>query len=492
MHNEIQSLDEHHTWDLVPLPPGRQAIATKWVFKLKTENPQHPRYKARLVAKGFTQIFGLDYNETFAPVVRPSSVRLLFALAALHGLQIIQFDVETAFLNSALNEIIYVQQPQGFISSDKPNYVCKLNKSLYGLKQSSHEWSNEFKCQIINLSFTQSHADESIFISTTLKIIIAIYVDDILVLAEDPQVINQLAASLGKIFKLRNLGPVKRFLGIEVHRPTLHTITINQSQYIDRLLIKFNMSSCNPAKTPLDPSIELRKASPDEEVVDGELYRSIVGSIMHLAVFSRPDIMYAVSKLSQYNDNPSVLHFRAAKHLLRYIKGTKHFSLEFGTGKSPTNPHLHGYSDASYANDLDDRKSTTGYVFFFGNGPISWQSRKQPTVAQSTMEAEYIALSEASKEAMFLRQLLLDINIPQNEPTIISTDSQDALSHVKNNINHQPTKHIDVKHHYIREIYTAHQVNFQFVPAEIQIADILTKPLKAHKHQANLELLQIN
>jgi hypothetical protein len=288
------------------------------------------------------------------------------------------------------------------------------------------------------------------------------------------------------------MGPVTRFLGMYIIRPNLSTLHISHTNYTKRILAKFNMEFCNPAKTPFET---LTKTSPDDEPTDAEQYRAITGSIMHLAVYSRPDIMYAASKLAQFNSNPSMQHYRAAKHLLRNIQGTKDQVITYQSPPSSLPSHSRsngptGYSDASFAADPDDRKSTSGYVFIFANGPISWQSNKQ-TVALSTMEAEYIALSEAAKEAKFLRHLIATINKPITGPTIIKTDSQAALEHVKNNIRHARTKHIDTRHHFIRNVYTSGEIDLRHVSSESQAADILTKPLGYIKHTDGIRLLHL-
>jgi hypothetical protein len=286
------------------------------------------------------------------------------------------------------------------------------------------------------------------------------------------------------------MGPVKRFLGMDIIRPHLHTIHVSHRNYAQRILAKFDMETCNPARTPFE-SIVSAKTAPGDQPTDAEQFRAITGSIMHLAVYTRPDIMFAASKLAQFNSNPSMQHYRAAKHLLRYIQGTKDLVITFY--RSPSFPASvpTGFSDASFAADPDDRKSTSGYIFFLANGPISWQSNKQTTVALSTMEAEYIALSEAAKEAKFLRHLLSTITTPVIGATVINTDSQSALEHVKNNIRHARTKHIDTRHHFIRNIYTAGEIDLVHVPSGSQAADILTKALGRTKHDEALPLTRL-
>jgi hypothetical protein len=316
IHEELESLARHKTWQLVPRPQYRNVIGTKWVFKIKDTIPR--RFKARLVAQGYSQIPGIDYNETFAPVVKSTSVRTLFAIAVQEELHIYQFDIETAFLNSILQEEIFVALPPGFINPLAGDHVLKLLKALYGLKQASNVWATAFKHAMDKLNFVQSTADDSIFISPPESphlSIVAIYVDDILIFCKNIQAINDLASQLRQSFRIREMGPVTRFLGIDILRPNLSTLYISHTNYAKRILAKFNMEFCNPAKTPFETQTTLTKTSPDDEPTDAEHYRAITGSIMHLAVYSRPDIMYAASKLAQFNSNPSMQHCKTPPSL---------------------------------------------------------------------------------------------------------------------------------------------------------------------------------
>ena len=495
---ELESLNKNGTWHIVPRPRNRKIIGTKYVFKLKDSETPNPRYKARLVAQGYNQIPGIDYTDTFSPVVKATSIRLLLALAAEYALHIHQFDVETAFLNPNIDHEVYVEQPPNYKTTyPSQDYVLKLNKALYGLKQSPLLWSKDLKSALLNLNYQQSDADESIFIlrtSPTKFIIIAVYVDDILAFAKTTDEINNIFSQLSKRFTLRNLGPVKKFLGIDFQRPhPTGPIFISQSTYARRILHKFGMQNCNPTKAPFENQCQLHKRTEKEQPADPEVYRQMIGSFMHLAIISRPDIAFTVSALSKFNSDPSIHHLLAAKHLLRYIQGTKDFGLRFYTTTSTRNPDISpfGFSDASYASDPDDRKSISGYVFFLANTPISWSAHKQSVVALSTMEAEYIALSDAAKEAIFLRKLLSSLQIHVSSPTLIKTDSDAALDHVKNNIKHPRTKHIDTRHHYIRSVYGT-QIDIQHVPAADQTADILTKPLGTVKHLEACQLLNLS
>jgi Reverse transcriptase (RNA-dependent DNA polymerase)/gag-polypeptide of LTR copia-type len=501
---EIESLRKNGTFVLVERPLDRKVIRTKWVYKLKDPDTPTPRYKARLVAQGFHQINGVDYTDTFSPVVRPVSLRTLFALAAQFAMHIHQFDIETAFLNPTIDHDIYVEQPPGFEMPGYPpdQWVLRLNKALYGLKQSPLLWNTDLKQKLFSLGFIQSDADESIFVlppsDSNAYIIIAVYVDDLLALSPSVETIEYIHAKINESFKCRNLGKVKTFLGIDVARHTdTGSVYISQSRYLRRILRRFNMHQSNPVQTPLDPSFSLHRRTEDEEPADAELYRQMVGSVMHLAVFTRPDIAFAVSKLSQFLSDPSILHFRAVKHVFRYLNGTITLCILYLSHHDKLLPI--GFTDASYATDPDDRKSHSGHVFFLADGPISWQSQKQTVVALSSMESEYIALSDASKEAVFLRKLhkSLQLHLLGSQelrisiPISIYTDSRSALDHVKNNVKHQRTKHIDTRHHYIRSVY-GKEVDIHHIEAASQAADILTKPLAHIKHKNALEMLRLN
>jgi len=498
---EINSHVKNNTFSIVPRPQDRNIIKTKFAWKTKFPETENPIYKARLVAQGFSQAPGEDYSDTFSPVPKSTSIRLLFAHAAGNALHAHHFDVETAFLIPDLDRTIYCEQPPGFEDHRYPrkDYVLLINKGLYGLKQSALLWSNDVKSKLLKLGYKQSNADESIFIlqSENDTTIVAVYVDDFLVLANTTQLIDNLNAQLSKSYTIRDLGPVKRFLGLDVHRPTpTGPIYISQSTYSRKVLHRFGMEKCNPAKTPFSNSSQLHRKTDDEEPANAQLYSEIIGSIGHLSNYTRPDLAFTVSKLSQYLSNPSIIHMQAAKHVLRYIQGTLDYGICFSTSsESPPDSFPisipFGFSDASHAADPDDRKSHSGHAYFYYNGPIVWQSSKQQIVTLSSMESEFMELSEAAKEAIFLRKLLESLNVTINNPTMILTDSQSALNHVKNNVKHARTKHIDTRFHYIREVYTSNQVDLKHVPHTEQTADILTKPLGFIKHAEAIQLLKL-
>jgi transposase InsO family protein len=510
MLEELASLDKHGTYEIVPRPKHQKVVGSKFAFKIKDPETSNPRFKARLVAKGYTQVPGTDFEDTFAPVVKATSVRALASHAAGNGLLLNQYDVETAFLNPDIDRDIYIEQPPSFNDPNYPRdqYVLKALKGLYGLRQAGYLFSNDTKQKMLDLGFTPSDADECVYISADSGIIVATYVDDGLVCAQTQQEIDWVLSELSKFYTIRNLGPPTKFLGLDIVRPHPRgPITISQSTYARKLLAKFNMDKCNPAKAPCDSKAShLHLRTNSESSADGSFYRSITSSIMHLAIWTRPDIAWITNKLCQFNHDPSELHMAAVKHLMRYIQGTLDYSFTYSPSQSNSlyglfvdynNSELditplHGYSDASNASDPDDRCSTSGYIFFYNNGPVSWASRKQSyAVALSTMESEYLALTETAKEAKFLRRLLLSMNVPQDAPTLILTDSDSALKHVKNNVNHPRSKHIDTRHHYIRFAYNSGDVDIRYIPSASQTADILTKPLGTLKHADAVKLLQL-
>jgi len=344
------------------------------------------------------------------------------------------------------------------------------------------------------LGFEKSDADECVFILDTSGqyIIVAVYVDDFLVCSPSPNGIKWLHDELNKEWETRDLGPVKRFLGIDVHRPNpTGPIFINQGVYIREILQEFGMENCNPTKVPLNPSIKLHKRREDEPAANETLYRRLVGKYMHLP-YTRPDLAFTVSKLSQFNSNPSEEHMRAAKNTLRYLKATIDLGIEYSDTDTSQDILPIGYCDASFDSDPDDSKSTSGQVFMLANGAISHRSNKQDCVAMSTMESEYMAMSEAAKEAKFLINLLESLHLlKRDEPITLKTDSESAHNHIKNNVNHARTKHIQRRHHFIREAYQNGEIDIDRIPACEQAADVLTKPLTYEKHENALKLLNM-
>jgi len=354
-------------------------------------------YKARFCAKGYTQRWGVDYEETFAPVAKYTSIRTLIALAAGGNFEIHQMDVITAFLNSNLKETVYVRQPEGYEVPGKEHLVCKLNRALYGLKQSGRAWFDEVAPALIEFNFEMCESDHSIFVHTNskgLKTYIALFVDDFLISSEDNDDLVEIKRRLSEKYEMKDMGIARKFLGIQIEYGDDGSIKIHQEDYICDILARHGMLECNPVSTPLDTSVKLVNATESEQLADQKEYQTVVGELMFAAIATRPDIMCAVGQLSQFNSKPSSKHLHAAKRVLRYLKGTTTLGIMYG--KPPM--RLNAFSDADWAGDVNTRKSTTGYVVMLNNGAIAWRSKRQVTVALSTTEAEYMALSEARKE----------------------------------------------------------------------------------------------
>jgi transposase InsO family protein len=494
MHSELQSLEDNNVWELCELPPGRNVIGTKWVFKVKVDGMNVvERYKARIVAQGFSQVAGLDFEETWAPVVRIESVRVLLAFAALTGFEIIHIDAKTAFLNGDSDVELYVRQPVGFVDKRNPNKVLRLNKSLYGLKQAPRIWYLLLCERICSLGFVQCTSDPSIYVHAEYKIILAVYVDDILVFGPSKTLCDEFYFEISKYFRMEYKGQVRSFLGLNVIRNG-SSIAINQIGYIEHMLQRFQMTDAKPESTPLNHTLPLRKATPNDVRADIQTYQELTGSLNHAALFSRPDIAFAVSKLSQFNSDPTETHMRAARHVLAYLKGTIDYSIIYGDA-SDIEVHAYtrancprdqistlGFADADHGTDKDDRKSQTGYVFMINNGPVSWTSHKQSSVALSTMEAEYMSLSDSSREAIARANLYCDLNIIAQTP-LIYTDSTTALSLTDESAKYQRAKHIDIRYHYVRDVLQKGQIQVDYVPSEQNPADVFTKALPPPSHQ---------
>jgi hypothetical protein len=484
---EYKALMENDTWELVNLPPERKAIGCKWVFKAKqAPDGSISRFKARLVAKGYSQKAGVDYDETFAPVVHRSSLRTLLSDAVERDMIIHQMDVQTAFLNGTLSEDIYMSQPEGFAEPGKEQLVCKLNRSLYGLKQSPKCWNTVLDEYLKSIGFKQSAADNCVYIrwNGEEKMMIAVYVDDLVMMSDSELQMKEVKKALSSRFKMTDLGPLHHCLGIVVERGH-NSLRLSQKPYIEQLLKKFNMESCNPVSTPAACDVKLVHED-GSEPADPSLYQSIIGSLLYAAVSTRPDISEAVGVLAKFNSCPTSTHMTAAKRVLRYLKGTMHLGLVFA--KKTNDKQMIGYTDADYASDAD-RHSKSGVVFMNTGGPISWSSKKQSTIALSTTESEYIALFEGVVECVWLRQLLSDIGHSNPHPTTINVDNQSAIAVANNRKTSKRTKHLDIKYHYIREKIDGNDVSTVYVPSDKNIADIFTKPLPRDRFVALRDML---
>ncbi|PKU61494.1 Retrovirus-related Pol polyprotein from transposon TNT 1-94 [Dendrobium catenatum] len=477
MEAEIMALRHQHTWLLVSPPPNKHVLGCKWTFKTKLlpSGAVH-RYKARLVALGNRQIFGENYTETFSPVAKMPTIRLLLTIALNRKWDILQLDVSNAFLHGELTEDIYMKQPQGFVDPTNPTAVCKLHKSLYGLKQAPRQWFQKLTDFLQSRGFRFSRSDPSLLILTklNLQIYFLIYVDDIILTGNDHNAIQSLLHSLHSSFALKQLGKINLFLGIQVQH-SAHGLFLSQAHYAASLLNTAGMSDCKSSPSPMTSNSK-SKASSDQPFSDPLLYRRLAGSLQYLSI-TRPDIAFATNRVCQHMQSPTVQNFQDIKRILRYIKGT----INFGLPIVPGDLQLHSYCDADWASDSSDRKSVSGFCTFLGRTLISWTVKKQVTVAKSSTEAEYRSLSANISEVLWLRRLAGELQAEQPSPTPVLCDNISAIAIAKNPVFHARTKHIEIDFQFIRQHIAAGNVQIQHVSSQEQIADILTKPLSVSR-----------
>ncbi|KAM7494813.1 hypothetical protein LguiB_029422 [Lonicera macranthoides] len=479
INDEMDSLESNRTWHLVDLPPGCKTIGCKWILKKKL-NPDGTvdKYKARLVVKGYRQRENVDLFDTYSPVTRITSIRVLIALASLHDLVVHQMDVKTAFLNGELEEEIYIEQPEGFIITGQEQKVCKLDKSLYGLKQAPKQWHEKFDELIIANGFRINESDKCIYYKTENNActIICLYVDDLLIFCSNIHVVNNVKSMLCENFDMKDLGEANVILGIKITK-TEKGLSLDQSHYIEKTLRKYNYSDCKPACTPYDPSVKLFKNTGDS--VRQTEYASIIGSLRYATDCTRPDIAYAVGVLCRFTSSPSIEHWHAIERVMRYLKRTMDLKLHYQ--KFPA--VLEGYSDADWNTLSEDSKATSGYIFCIAGGAVSWKSKKQTILAQSTMESEMIALAAASEEASWLRSFLADTPLWDRPipAVLIHCDSTAAIAKVQNRYYNGKKRQIRRKHSTVRELLSKGVVRVDYVRSEKKLADPLTKGLTREK-----------
>lgn len=485
MKEEYDSLIKNETWTLVKPTKDQKVIDNKWVFKIKT-NPDGStnRYKARLVAKGFKQEHGVDYDETFSPVVRFTSIRMILAIAVVLNLKLRQFDVKTAFLYGELEENVFMKQPFGF--NDNGNSVCKLQKSLYGLKQASRCWNKKFKHFIEKFGFVACASDPCVFVYKYMDniVILAIYIDDGILAGNNNDFLDKVIEHLRQQFEIKVVD-IGCFVGLQIDQRNDGSIFIHQNAYTKKILQRFRMDDCKIVSTPSDKNQTLEKFEKEKQA--NYPYRELIGSLLFLTA-TRPDISYSVGLISRYMERPTKIHVNAAKRVLKYLKGTQNFGILYQSGGPQ---RFTGYSDADYAGDIDTRKSTSGYAFILGNGIISWCSERQQSVSLSTTESEYVAASNAIKELIWLKRLINELVAGQYKSVEFYLDNQSAIRLIKNPEFHKRSKHIDVRYHFIREKFNEKLFNLHYVETKEQLADIFTKSLPRVAFQYLRSKLQI-
>ncbi|RVX06283.1 Retrovirus-related Pol polyprotein from transposon TNT 1-94 [Vitis vinifera] len=444
--DEIDALEKNGTWTITDLPVGKRPVGCKWIFTIKYKaDGSVERFKARLVARGFTQSYGIDYQETFAPVAKLNTIRILLSLAVNQDWCLQQLDIKNAFLNGDLEEEVYMEIPPGFEGSMAKNQVCKLQKSLHGLKQSPRAWFDRFTKAVLKLGYKQGQADYTLFVKKShagKMAILIVYVDDIILSGNDMEELQNLKKYLSEEFEVKDLGNLKYFLGMEVAR-SRKGIIVSQRKYILDLPKETGMLGCKPIDTLMDSQKKL-------------------------------DISFAVSAVSQFMHSPTEEHMEAVYRILIYLKMTPGKGLFF---RKTENRDTEVYSDADWAGNIIDRRSTSGYCSFVWGNLVTWRSKKQSVVARSSAEAEYRALAQGICEGIWIKRVLSELGQTSSSPILMMCDNQAAISIAKNPVHHDRTKHVEIDRHFITEKVTSETVKLNYVPTKHQTADILTKAL---------------
>jgi hypothetical protein len=481
MTSEYESLMENKCWEIVPRPPNTNVVSSKWIYKTKEEQTSSgalgSRLKSRLVARGFSQIEGIDYSETYAPVVKFTSVRVILAICAALDLDLEQMDAITAFLNGELDELVFMEQPEGFEQGDRNDFVCKLLKAIYGLKQAPRQWYakiDDFFVQTLGMQ--RNPADDCVYVRRKAGhlLIIALYVDDLLIACSDKATLVNTKRELSSRFKMKDLGESKIILGMDISRDrAARTLSLCQSRYAQKVIDRFGLTSARGQSTPMDVGIDLLAPSP----VCDKPYHEAVGSLMYLMVGTRPDLAYYVGVLAKYVSKPTTLQWNALTRVLRYVIHTKNLGLVYrGTdGLHPTAC----YVDADWAGDRETRKSMSGFVAMMSGAAVAWCARPQEVVALSSAESEYISMCAGAKEVTWLRRLVhgLDVGIDNKAPTVMHVDNQAAIALAQNYSVNRRNKHIDVRFHFIRDAVQNGVLKLEYCSTDVMIADMLTKSL---------------
>jgi hypothetical protein len=384
--------------------------------------------------------------------------------------------VKSAFLHGELNEVVFIEQPQGFEVKGEETKVYKLKKALYGLKQAPRAWYSKLKSFFIKEGFQRCSSEHTLFTKAEEGgkfLVVSVYVDDLIYSGNDETMFKRFKHSMKQEFDMSDLGRMKYFLGVEVVQGS-EGIFINQRKYANEVLERFGMEHCNPVKNPVVPGFKLGKDE-DGTSVDATTYKQMVGSLMYLNA-TRPDLAYVLSLISRFMERPTKLHQQAIKRVLRYLKGTAELGIFYKRGEEK----LMAYSDSDYAGDIDDRKSTSGYVFLLGSGAVAWSSKKQPVVTLSTTEAEFIAAASCACQSVWMHRILEKLGHEQNKCTVVFCDNSSTINLSKNPVLHAKSKHIDVRFHFLRDLTKDGVIKLEHCDSKDQIADIMNKPLRQH------------
>jgi hypothetical protein len=488
--SEVKSLADNDTMEVQMRRSGVRVLGLKWVFKIKEAiDGTIARWKARCTVLGNLQREGFDYEETFSPVVRYDTLRYLLAVATSRSYHVHQMDVDTAFLYGSMADEpdIYIELPEGYPipeelrNVDRSRLMGKLNKALYGLKQSPRLWNKNFHNTMLSKGFVRTKADSCLYVKSSggEKLFVAVFVDDLVIAGSSLTIINSFKEDLESTYNMKDLGELKYCLGIEIDRNANGQVKLFQGKYIDDIMKRFGLEKAHTEPIPMVHGLKLSKSmspkTPEEAAKAAKFpYREIVGSLMYLMISTRPDISYAVGQLAMYLNCHGPEHHAAALYLLRYVKGTRNLGITYSPN---TSLEVVGYSDSDWAANIDTKRSTTGYIFYAAGGPISWKSKVQATVALSSTETEYMALTSSAQEATSLRKLQKAFKISIASPVLINEDNQGAIAISTNPVMHSTSKHISIKQHFIREKVQDGDVRLEYVSTENMLADALTKAL---------------
>lgn len=484
--DEYQSLVDRDVFDLVDRPQGRKTVKCRWVFAQKSDG----RKKARLVAKGFSQVEGVDFDEIFSPVVRFETVRLAFALSALMDWHIEGLDVKSAFLYGKLDEEIFMEQPEGYKIVGQEDKVFHLKRSLYGLKQAALSWWKALEGSMKELGFSGIQSDAGLFLHSRdkeLYVLVIVYVDDALFIGPNLEYVRTMKNRFMKKWECRDLGKISEYLGMRIQHIN-NKIYLDQMAYLEKVLERFNLHK--DAKTAITPLPSGYVPQENKEPVNPRLrqrFQEVIGSLLYIMLGTRPDISYAVTKLARYSANPSIDHLTKALYICRYLAGTRNYALIYD-GKEDHG--IEAYTDSDWAADTNDRKSITGFFFKLAGAVISWRSHTQKTIALSSTEAEYMALSDCGKQATWYRSLLGEAGISIGHIPIYG-DNQGSIFIASNPVQEKRTKHIDIRFHHIRQLLEEDLIKLFFLPGSDNPADMLTKNLghiKFHQFRKQLGL----
>ena len=488
---EIEAHVHNGTWELAQLPPGKRAIGSRWIFKIKrTPEGLVDKYKARLVAQGFSQVPGIHYGEVFASTARFAAVRTVIALAAMEDLELEAVDISTAFLNGVIDKEVYMRIPDGFEVEGEPRdgedpkrWVVRLLKGLYGIKQGPRLWALKLHSVLSSIGFQRIDCDYSVYVyrRNDIKVFLPIHVDDLLLASNSSAALKKVKADLAAIFAIHDQGPVTSILGIKVERDrNARTISLSQPGYIKSILEEFNMADCNPAPTPMEENARLSlRMCPDDVVHKAQMakvpYRELIGKLIYLAVATRPDISYAIGVLCRFVENPGPEHWGAAKRVLRYLKGSIGLKLVYSHSKS--DDRFVTYSDADLSGNPDNLRSTGGFAICMGGGTVQWGSRLQPHVSLSSTESEYTIASKVACEVMWMRYFFEEIGYDMTRPSPLLVDNQSAIQVAKHPEHQSTMKHVHRAYHWIRDHVERNLIAVSHVPGDLNPADIFTKPL---------------